>query len=81
MTYKEMFFVQVFEIGAKNRLIPGRVYEVSSKIEAERKAGRLADRVPGVIAFSQLIDTEIEDAHEPVVLAHYGQVPDEARAA
>lgn len=81
MAYKEMFFVQVFEVGAKNRLVEGRIYDVASAEDAQRKARYLADSVPGVIAFSQIVDAEAEDAHEPVLLAYHGRVPDEARAA
>jgi hypothetical protein len=81
MAYKEMFFVQVFEVRGQSRLIAGRIYEVSSAQEAQRKARYLAESVPGVIAFSQMVDAEADDAEEPVLLAYHGQVPDEARAA
>lgn len=80
MAYKEMFFVQVFEVGAKNRLVAGRSYEVTNADDAKRKANYLAEKVPGVVAFSQMVDAEAGDAEDPTLLAFYGRVPDEARA-
>lgn len=80
MACKEMFFVQVFEVGVKNRLIAGRIYDVATAEDAQRKARHLAERVLGVIAFSQIVDAEAEDAHEPVLLACHGRVPKEAKA-
>lgn len=81
MAYKEMFFVQVFEYGPKDRLIMGRCFEGADANEAQRKAQRLADYVPGVIAFSQMVDAQAADSEEPTLLAFYGHVPAEVRGA
>jgi hypothetical protein len=81
MAYKEMFFVQVFEIDSKNRLIGGRSYSLPSADEAKLKASWLSQKVAGVVAFSQLVDDKAHDAEEPVLLAFHGRVPPEARAA
>jgi hypothetical protein len=81
MAYKEMFFVQVFEFDGKKRLIAGRSYPVTSEEEAKRKASWLSDKVPGVVAFRQMVDEEAADAEEPVLLIFYGRVPPEVRAA
>lgn len=81
MAWKEMFFVQVFEIDGKNRLIGGRTYSLPDAEEAKVKARWLAEKVTGVVAFSQMVDDEAQDAEEPVLLAIHGRVPPEARAA
>ncbi len=81
MAYKQMFFVQVFDVDNKNRLVGGRSYVVSDPEEAKRKALWLSEKVTGVVAFSQMVDDKAADAEEPVLLALYGRVPAEARAA
>jgi hypothetical protein len=81
MAYKEMFFVQAFEVTEKNLLVGGRSYTVADEAEAKRKAQWLSEKVPGVVAFSQMVDDKAGDAEEPVLLAFYGRVPPEARAA
>lgn len=81
MAYKQMFFVQVFEVDAKKRLVDGRSYEVKSEAEAKRKAEFLSAKVVGVVAFSQMVDHVAGDAEEPTLLAYYGRVPAEARSA
>ncbi len=81
MAYKLMFFVQVFEVTKKNKLVGGRSYEVASEEAAMLKARFLSEKVAGVVAFSQMVDAEAADAEDPVLLAHFGRVPAEARAA
>jgi len=81
MAYKQMHFVQVFGIDGKNRLIGGRSYSVADADEARLKAKFLSEKVVGVVAFSQMVDQDAGDAEEPILLAHYGRIPDEARAA
>lgn len=81
MAYKQMFFVQVFGIDSKNRLIGGPSYSVPDEDEARLKAKFLSEKVVGVVAFSQMVDQDAADAEEPVLLAIYGRVPAEARAA
>lgn len=81
MAYKEMFFVQVYGVDGKNRIVPGRSYACADADGAKVKAKWLAEKSAGVVAFSQMVDNEAGDAEEPVLLAHYGRVPPEARAA
>jgi len=81
MAYKEMFFVQVFEIDAKNRLSGGRSYVEPDAESAKRKAQWLSEKVTGVVAFTQIVDDKTGDGEDPVLLAHYGRVPPEARSA
>ncbi|MBN8968969.1 MAG: hypothetical protein J0G95_10970 [Rhizobiales bacterium] len=81
MAYQQMFFVQVFGIDSKNRLVGGPSYSVADENEALLKANLLSEKVIGVVAFSQMVDQEAGDADEPVLLAFYGRVPAEARAA
>lgn len=81
MAYKEMFFVQVYGIDSKNRIVGGRSYTVEDEIAAKARAKYLSEKVAGVVAFSQMVDDKAGDAEEPVLLAFYGRVPPEARAA
>lgn len=36
---------------------------------------------PGAVAFSQMVDSEGDDAQEPTLLAAFGSVPPETKAA
>lgn len=82
MAYKEMFFVQLFGYNSKNRLVAGAVYHANNAEHAIDRARRYSEQgAPGVIAFSQMIDEKAEDAEEPALLAWFGHVPAEARAA
>lgn len=80
MSYKEMFFVQVFTTDSKGRLVGGRSYSLPDAHEAMLKAKWLSEKVIGVVAFSQMVDEKAGDADEPTLLVFYGRVPDEARA-
>ena len=82
MAYREMFFVQLFGYTHKDELIPGAIYPADDSEQAVLRAKACADRgAPGAIAFSQLVDDRAEHAEEPKLLAGYGHVPREARAA
>jgi hypothetical protein len=81
MAYREMFFVQTFILTTKNKLIPGRIIPTIDAGHASRLAGAISEHHAGVVAFSQLVDEKADDAQEPVLLARYGKVPPEARAA
>lgn len=81
MAYKEMFFVQVFEIDRKNRLVGGRSYECSDAEHADRKAKLLSEKVPGVVAFRQMVDNDAGVAEEPSLIAFHGRVPAEVKEA
>jgi hypothetical protein len=81
MAYREMFFVQVFGIDSKNRVVGGRSYTLEDEEAAKVKAKYLSEKVAGVVAFSQMVDEKAADAEDPVLLAFYGRVPPEACAA
>jgi len=80
MACQELYFVQVFDITPKNKLVPGPSFQVSSADEARAKAERLSQNRIGVVAFAQQIDKDTGDADEPYLLAHYGRIPPEAQA-
>lgn len=80
MAWKEMFFVQVFDVDGKNKLLGGRSYTVLTADEAKQKASWLSQKVIGVVAFAQMVDEKCGDAEEPTLLAFYGRVPPEAVA-
>jgi hypothetical protein len=81
MAYRQFYFVQVYGIDAKNRIVGGRSYTVPDETAAKVKAKYLSERSAGVVAFSQMVDEGAMDTEEPVLLASYGRVPDEAKAA
>lgn len=77
MAYKLMFFVQTFDVNSKNKLVPRHSSAADSAELAQAKAKWMAERAPGVVAFSQMVDESAQDAEEPVLLAAYGRVPAE----
>lgn len=82
MAYKELYFIQVFGLNSKKRLSLLATYHANNADHAVLRASAYADRgVPGVIAFSQMVDEQAADAMEPTLLASFGQVPPEAMAA
>lgn len=82
MAYKEVFFVQLFGYDEKDHLIAGAVYPSDDAGQAIIRARAYAERgVPGAVAFSQMVDDKAEHAEEAVLLAFFGHVPAEARAA
>jgi len=81
MAYKQLFFVQVFDIDRKNRIIERCSYVVDDEDVARAKAKNLSEVAMGVIAFAQLVDDAAQDAEDPVLLAAYGRVPPEVRSA
>lgn len=82
MPYQEMYFVQLFDLSAKNRLILRATYHANDAENAVAQASACSERgIPGAIAFSQMVDEKAEDALEPVLLAAFGRVPPEARVA
>ena len=80
MAFKQMFFVQVYGIDRKNRIVGGRSYSVSDEGSAKLKAQSLSERVTGVVAFSQMVDDAAQDAEDPVLILALGRVPPEAKA-
>ena len=82
MAFKEMFFVQTFVMSSKNRLSLLATYPAISAEHAVSRARAYADRgIPGAIAFTQMVDEAAEDCEEPKLLAAFGTVPPEAKAA
>lgn len=82
MAYQEMYFVQLFGLTAKNRLSLVATYHANNAEHAVARAQAYFDRgVAGAIAFSQMVDEKAEDAQEPALLAAFGRVPEEAKAA
>lgn len=81
MAYKEHFFVQMYEFNQRGKLALGRSYECGDADQARRRAESASFKVPGAVAFSQMVNSETGDAEDPVLLAFYGKVPKEVGAA
>lgn len=77
MAKKTFFVVQPFELGKRGVLKAVRPMEARSADDAERIARRLAIAKAGAIAFSRDVDPEFDDADPPVLIARFGQVPDD----
>ena len=67
--------VQPFD-QVNNSLKPGQVLQFKTADEAARRAGRLADKHAGVIAYSMDVDEESGDYGTPRVLFESGDVPE-----
>ena len=67
--------VQPFDRG-KGGLIPCKVLQFKTADEAERRAGRLADKHAGIVAYSMDVDEEGGDYGTPRVLFQSGDVPE-----
>ncbi|MGN6548627.1 MAG: hypothetical protein ACTHJ3_01845 [Pararhizobium sp.] len=75
MPEKTLYIVQQFEKQGR-KLVQGRQMEFKSAAEARGRAERDAGRVAGVVAVEQKVDTETgEVLEEPIVMAHYGELP------
>ncbi|MFG1479164.1 hypothetical protein V5F53_10940 [Xanthobacter sp. V4C-4] len=79
MVKKTFYVVQPYVVGRRGALTAGPAREARSAAEAERIAQRLASVGSGAIAFSREVDPDSDDAEAPVLIASYGQVPDEVR--
>lgn len=77
MAVKTYFVVMTFSM-KRGRLAPDPAVSVNSQSAAERMAVRLAEKKPGVIAFSRTGDPEGGDFEAAQILARFGDVPDEA---
>ncbi|MDI4663016.1 hypothetical protein K9U40_01490 [Xanthobacter autotrophicus] len=78
MAKKTFYVVQPFELGKRGALKAAPAMEVRTSADAERIARRLAIVKAGAVAFSRDVDPESDDADPPVLIARFGQVPDEA---
>ena len=67
--------VQPFDKGKKG-LIPSQVLQFKTADEATRRAGLLADKHAGVIAYSMDVDEDGGDYGTPRVLFESGEVPE-----
>ena len=67
--------VQPFDRGKKG-LVAAQVSQYKTADEAARRAGRLADKHVGIIAYSMDVDEDSGDYGTPRVLFQSGEVPD-----
>ena len=67
--------VQPFDQG-KRGLVPGQVLQFKTADEATRRAGKLADKHAGIVAYSMDVDEESGDYGTPRVLFQSGDVPE-----
>ncbi|WP_245431292.1 hypothetical protein [Rhodoplanes roseus] len=74
---KTFYVVQGFTAGPRGRLSPVPAIEVPSAEAALRRAEKIASINGGAIAFSRAGDPGTDDFDDPVVLARFGQVPEE----
>lgn len=78
MSKKTFFVVQPFEKAKGKKLKAGIPMEVRDAEEASRKAERVSLVKAGAIAFSTEVEIETGDAEPPVLIASYGEVPEDA---
>jgi hypothetical protein len=67
--------VQPFDRG-KNGLIPSQVLQFKTADEAARRAGLLAGKHAGIVAYSMDVDEDSGDYGTPRVLFESGDVPE-----
>lgn len=67
--------VQPFD-RAKRGLVPSQVLQFKTADEAARRAGLLADKHAGVVAYSMDVDEEGGEYGTPRVLFESGEVPE-----
>lgn len=80
MPAQTLFIVQQFEKQGR-RLIAGRQMQFKTAGEAKSRAERDAERTAGVVAIQQMVDTDTgEVLEEPIVLAKFGELPQEFTA-
>lgn len=80
MARKTTFYVQTFEKKG-NRLIQAALREFKSADDAKQKGAYAAERHVGVLVYSIDADKDANDWDDPVMIANYGEVPEEAMAA
>lgn len=71
------YVVQAFNRGKRGALIAEEPKQVPSQRQCEALAERLAETSVAVVAFSRTGDPKTGDWEDAVVLAQYGQLPDE----
>lgn len=60
---------------SRRGLIPGEIRQASNAGSAERIATAMADRNPGVAAYSVMVESETGDMTSPTLLVSFGDVP------
>jgi len=76
MTY---FGVVPFERDEEGEILPGKPREARSEIAARCLAAAMAATKPGAVAFSHTGDPASEGLGNAIILARFGDVPDEVR--
>lgn len=76
MTY---FGVVPFERDDQGEILPGKPREARSEIAARCLAAAIAATKPGAVAFSRTTDSGSCDFGDAVIIAHFGDVPEEVR--
>jgi hypothetical protein len=71
------FVAQPFELSKRGRFTPGAAQPARSADQAVRTAERLAKTKGGAVAFSRSGDPEFGEFDDAVILARYGEVPDD----
>jgi hypothetical protein len=80
MAITTYYIVQAFSM-KRGRLSGERAEAVQSLKAAEGLARRLSEKKPAVLAFSRTGDSENDEFEPAVIIAKYGDVPDEALEA
>jgi len=75
------FVVQPFVRSRKGGLVAGDAFEVPSQRQAETTAFRLAGTKAAAVAFSRTGDPATGEWDDAVLIASFGEVPDEAMEA
>jgi len=71
------FVVQSFQRGKRGALIPDQPRQARDQGHCEFLAMRLAESRPAVVAFSRKGEPSTGDWEDAVIIAQYGDVPDE----
>lgn len=77
MARSTIYCVQTFEQKG-GKLVQAGLRQLKAKSEAERIGANSADKFAGVLVYSVDADPEFNDWGDPVMIARYGQAPDEA---
>lgn len=71
------YVVQTFERGRKGSLVADQPRQARDKAHCEYLAERLSETHVAVVAFSRTGEVETGDWDDAVIIAQYGQIPDE----
>lgn len=81
MARQTRYYVQVFDHDKRGKkLVQSSIRDFKTATEAERKGAYEAERHVGVLVYSLDVDADANDWGDPVMLARYGEVPEEAAA-